>query len=71
MQSPDMGFGGLLKSQDRFAAIAAVSVTTEQEVGFGNEDAVFILTYANAGDRDDHEVNVLPISRGVNRLGWP
>ena len=53
-QSFQMHLGRLLKSQGGLAPVAPVCVTTGQQGGFGNPDAVFILTELHFREWNDH-----------------
>ena len=50
----EMGFGGLLKTQGRFAPVASVRVTAGQQTGLGNPDAIFILSELHLRKWNDH-----------------
>lgn len=47
--------GRLLKAQGSFAAVPSVRVATRQQAGFGDPDAVFVLTELHLRKRNDHD----------------
>ena len=53
-QSFQMRLGGLLESQSGLATIAPVRVAARQQSGFGNPNAVFILTKLHFREWNDH-----------------
>ena len=46
--------GGLLKAKHGFAAVAPVSVAAGKQGGFGDPDAVLVLSDLHFGKRNDH-----------------
>ena len=50
----EVRLGGLLKAKHGFTAVAAVRVAAGKQGGFGNPDAVFILSDLHFGKRNDH-----------------
>jgi hypothetical protein len=53
-QGSQVGFGGLLKSQQRLPVVVAVGMAAGEESGFGNSDAVFILPQLDLGNGNNH-----------------
>jgi hypothetical protein len=53
-QGFQMRLGGLLKSKSGLATVAPVRVAAGQQGGFGNPDAVFILTELHFREWNDH-----------------
>src|ERR1041384_4838529 len=53
-QSFQMRFGGLLKTERGFAAVASVRVTAGQQRRLGNPHAVFVLTELHFRERNNH-----------------
>jgi hypothetical protein len=49
-----MGFGGLLKAEQRFAPVAAVCMAARQEIGLGNPNAIFVLSELHLGEWNNH-----------------
>jgi hypothetical protein len=49
-----MSFGGLLKTQGRFAPVASVGMAAGKQRRLGNPHAIFILTELHFGERNNH-----------------
>jgi len=54
-QRLQMRLGRLVKAQGSFAAVASVRVATRQQAGFGDPDAVFVLTELHLRKRNNHD----------------
>ena len=50
-----VGLGRLLKAQGGFTAVTSVRVATRQQAGFGDPDAIFVLTELHLRKRNDHD----------------
>ena len=57
-----MGFGGFLKTQQRFATVLAVRMAAGEESGLGDPYAVFILTELHFRERNNHDGHKLTCS---------
>lgn len=53
-QRLQMRFGGLLKAQDGFTAVASVRVTAGEQFAFRDEEAVLIAPDFDLGNGNDH-----------------
>ena len=49
-----MGFGGFLKTQQRFATVLAAGVAAGEELGLGDPNAVLIFPHLNFGNGNNH-----------------
>ena len=66
-QRLQMRLGRLLKAQGGFAAVVSVRVATRQQAGFGDPDAVFVLTELHFRKWNDHDApTVARLLPGVN-----
>jgi hypothetical protein len=68
-----VGLGRLLEAQGGFAAVASLRVATGEEAGFGNPDAVLVLTELHFRKWNDH--NGATVTRLLSRVkrafhGW-
>ena len=64
----EMGLGGLLEPEQRFAPVVSMRVTARQQAGFGNPHAVFVLTEPHFRKRNNHRAETVTRSvSGVKR----
>ncbi len=61
-KSLQMGFGRLLKTQNRLAPVASMCVATGQQAGFGNPHAVFVAPRLDFGNGNDHSGKTITVS---------
>ena len=66
-QGFQVGFGRLLKTQNRLAPVASVCVAARKQAGFGNPHAVFVAPHLNLRYGNDHCASTITVSAmGVN-----
>ena len=59
-----MRLGGLLETEDGFAAVAPMRVATRQQGALGNPHAVLVPTQLNLRKRNNHDTATVAFRRG-------